>query len=139
MILLDASIIVGFWRKPTERARTILQNSDVSVAGVTCAELMHGARSPRDLDRLEQLLAGFSYLRTEESTWPQLGRNLNALRKAGVSVPFQDALLATLAVMHGLEVWTTNRHFEMMQAVLPELKLFRPDTEGAKAGREAQG
>ena len=92
-------------------------------------------RAPVTCERLEGLLGGFSYLRTEETTWTQLGRNLNALRKAGLSVPFQDALLATLAVQNALEVWTSDAHFRMMQAALPELKLFRPEAEEAETNR----
>lgn len=48
-----------------------------------------------------------------------------ALRKAGLSVPFQHVLLATLAIHHGLPLWATDNHFQMVQSVLRELELFR--------------
>jgi len=126
MILLDASIAVDYWRAPDETTRRVMETETVYVAGVTCAELMHGAKSPADLDRIESILAGFSPLPTDEAVWPQVGRNLYALRRAGLTVPFQDVLLATLAVRHGLEVWATDAHFRMMRKVLRELKLFEP-------------
>jgi hypothetical protein len=129
MILLDASVIVDLWRKPTDRVREILESNYPYVAGVTRAELMRGARDPSDLMNVEGALADFSNLPTKEATWLQLGRNVYALRRAGISVPFQDVLLATLAIQNRLEVWTYDAHFQMMQRVLTDLKLFQPDAE----------
>ena len=42
----------------------------------------------------------------------------------GLVVPFQDAMVAYLAIKNNCEVWTNDKHFKLMQVVLPELKLF---------------
>ena len=42
----------------------------------------------------------------------------------GLAVPFQDAIIAYLAIKYNCEVWTNDKHFKLMQVVLPELKLF---------------
>ncbi|WP_296690592.1 hypothetical protein [Treponema sp. UBA6852] len=42
-----------------------------------------------------------------------------------LAVPFQDAMIAYLAIKHDCEVWTNDKHFRLMQVVLPSLILFR--------------
>ena len=125
MILLDASVIIDFWKSPTEALRNIFLENAFCVSGVTLAELLHGARSESDITRIQNALGDFHVLRIAEGVWEKLGRNLFALRKAGLSVPFQDVLLATLAIHHGLPLWTSDSHFPMMQPALPELELYR--------------
>jgi predicted nucleic acid-binding protein len=66
-----------------------------------------------------------------DTVWEHLVRNLLRLRLAGVTVPFQDALLATVAIFHGVELWTRDEHFRMMQSALPDLRLMEePQQEG---------
>jgi predicted nucleic acid-binding protein len=129
MILLDTSVMVNIWRKPTHQAHQALRTHVPHVAGVTRAELMHGAKDSGDLAWMERALADFQNVSAQDETWVQHGRNLYNLRRAGVTVPFQDVLLATLAIENGLEVWTYDAHFQMMQRVLTDLKLFQPEPE----------
>lgn len=129
MILLDASVIVDYMRRPTDRVSALLDSNRPFVAGVTRAELLHGARGARELETLEQSLAHFRQVLTQESTWTQLARNLYSLRVAGLAVTFQDVLLATLAIENGMEVWTLDAHFQMMRQVLTALKIFQPEAE----------
>jgi predicted nucleic acid-binding protein len=46
-------------------------------------------------------------------------------------VPLADAILATIAIENKLELWTRDTHFQTIQTVFPELKLF---TNGDPAG-----
>lgn len=59
-----------------------------------------------------------------QDLWAALGRNLSALRAHGITVPFPDALIATVAIENDLELWTRDAHFSLIQGVLPQLKLF---------------
>ena len=52
------------------------------------------------------MLDAFDQVNPAESDWQCLGENLYHLRTNGITVPFTDALIATLAVQHGLFVWT---------------------------------
>ncbi len=42
-----------------------------------------------------------------------------------MTVPFSDALLATVAIENGLELWAHNTQFVHIQRVLPGLRLFQ--------------
>jgi predicted nucleic acid-binding protein len=91
---------------------------------VTRAEVLAGARNPADRVNLVGLLAQFAQVPTPDSIWDEFGDNLNALRSGGVTVPFPDAILATLAIANDIELWTRDSHFTLMQRVLSRLKLF---------------
>jgi len=42
-----------------------------------------------------------------------------------VTIPFQDAMIATLAIKFNLEVWTLDKHFTKISQVLQELIIFK--------------
>ncbi len=52
------------------------------------------------------------------------GDNLSALRAGGVTIPFADAVIATLAIVNDLELWTRDAPFAHVQRILPAMKLF---------------
>ncbi len=49
---------------------------------------------------------------------------LNKLRKAGLTVPFTDAMIAQTAVEYGVSLLTNDRHFKLISDVIPELSLY---------------
>ena len=55
-----------------------------------------------------------------------LGSNLYKLRKNGLTVPFSDAIIATIAIKNRIPVWTGDKHFALMQNILDDLKLYKP-------------
>ena len=124
MVIVDTNILIGFLRHPDEETLRCLQENSVCLCGVVKAELMHGARSSEDCERLSNALECFPCLGMKESDWVNLGRNLYALRSHGVTVPFQDAIIVTIALSNFASVWTNDRHFNMMKTVFPDLKLF---------------
>jgi len=56
--------------------------------------------------------------------WDELSINLFNLKTKGVTVPFQDAMIATIAISNNLTLWTRDKHFFLMQKVLSKLKIF---------------
>jgi len=124
MILLDTSVIIDYWRKPRRVVERALTQRNPCLCGVVLSELLQGAANERDVERTEQALSGFPCIDIPEGVWRELGLNLSALRQAGLKVPFQDALLATVALVHGMELWTLDAHFKQIQTVLKELNLF---------------
>ena len=51
----------------------------------------------------------------------------NRLRSNGITLPFQDVVIATIAMVNDAQVWTNDVHFSRMKTVMPSLKLFCND------------
>jgi predicted nucleic acid-binding protein len=124
MILLDTTVLVGYLRAPSPAVRAVLQTAQIAICGVTRAELLHGARTRKNADELVAAMDCFAQVFIGQSDWDELGHNLAQLRTAGVSVPFPDALIATVAIRDGSELWTYDAHFRAIASVLSGLRLF---------------
>jgi predicted nucleic acid-binding protein len=125
MILVDASVLIDYWKHPSPELAAVLRRDDIHICGVVLAELMHGALDQDDCRRIERDIGKFVRLSIDDEDWAALGRNLFLLRVSGVRVPFPDALQATVAIRHEMEFWTLDGHYAMVQTVLTELKLFK--------------
>ncbi len=123
MILVDSSILIPYIRKPSDPVRQRLSNEDVFVCGITRAEVLHGAKSDADAAALRRILDGFPLLEMLNSDWDAVGSNLATFRRSGLMVPFQDAIVATMATRANYVLWCNDRHFRLMQATLPHLRL----------------
>lgn len=125
MILVDANVIIGYLKKPDPKVLGLFQTHQAAVCGITRAEVLHGAKNPADRQRLHQELNVFAQITLPDSLWDAVGDALAALRAAGVTVPFPDAVLGCVAIEYGIELWTRDQHFALMQTVLPQLMLFQ--------------
>ncbi|MGP1458155.1 MAG: PIN domain-containing protein [Treponema sp.] len=124
MIPADTNIIIDFWNKPTVAAEKIFSENDIAICGVIKTELLRGSKSSREFAQIQTSLEDFYYLNFTENDWIALAKQFITLKKNGLVVPFQDAMIAFLAVKYGCDVWTNDKHFKLMQAAIPELKLF---------------
>jgi predicted nucleic acid-binding protein len=124
MILLDSTVVIGYLRVPTSRLRTLFQRLKPAISGVTRAEVLHGARDSAHLGVLTTAVDQFAQHPTPADIWDDLGTNMCSLRLRGITVPFPDALIATLAIRADMELWTYDNHFRVIQSVLPLLRLF---------------
>ena len=98
MILADAGIVIAYLRGNDTKLVRLADTLPLAVCGVTQAEVLHGVRSPAERIDTVALLDSFLQVATPEAIWDASGDNLAMLRAAGVSVPFPDAILATLAI-----------------------------------------
>ncbi len=125
MILLDTSVLIDALRTGDPRFQQLFTAHGAAVCGVTKAETLYGARDAADYARLEAALALFPNVDFPESLWEQVGHNLFVLRTNGLTVPFPDVVIATLAIATDLELWTRDHHYPHIQRLIPTLKLFQ--------------
>ena len=125
MILVDTSVVIDYARGKDAKLTALLPTVSVAVCGIVRAELLHGARDPRHRANLLALLAPFNQLTIPDSIWDIVGDNLATLRSSGVTIPFADAVIATLGIESNMEVWTRDPHFAAIQTMLPSLLLYR--------------
>lgn len=126
MILVDANIIIDFWRNPSEVSRRAFLEERVAICGITKAELMRGARNEAELLAISDTLSSLEYISLDESIWHEVGQLSCHLRWNGITIPFQDAVLCALALKDGLFLWSNDRHFDLVKTVVDDLKLFNP-------------
>lgn len=124
MILVDTGVIIDYLRTADPKLDNLFRSLPVGICGTTRAEILHGVRSAVDRTQTLIILNGFAPVTTPEPVWDDVGHNLHALRTNGVAVPFADAIIATVAISHHMELWTRDAHFTLVQQVLPSLTLF---------------
>lgn len=123
-VLIDTSVIIHFLRTGDKKMKAIFEKEEMFLCGVVKAELLHGTVSKKDAEYLERILNSFPSCDMEKSDWVILGRRLNMLRMHGINVPFQDVMIAHLAIKNDLAIWTMDKHFKNIQNIFPELKLY---------------
>ncbi len=128
MILVDTSVLIQYLRSGAPAIRAVLASAQCAICGVTRAELLHGTRSQQDAADLLAALGSLTQIPVPELLWAKLGANLSILRSRGLPMPFQDVLIATVAMHYDAELWTLDNHFTAMQTALPDLKLFAGPT-----------
>lgn len=124
MILIDTSVLIRYLRTHDAAIESVLTTNQIAVSVVTRAEILHGARDETDYQRLTAALDGFIQIGGDSGTWDSLARNLYLLRLNGTPIPSSDALIATIAIREGVELWTLDNHFTLVQPALSGLTLF---------------
>lgn len=124
MILVDTSVVIDYLRTADAKLFALFVANDAAICGITRAEVFHGTRSPADRVRLVRALDSFRQVPLPDTLWDAVGDHLADLRSGGVTVPFPDAVIATVAIANGVELWTRDNQFLHVQRVLPALRLF---------------
>lgn len=126
MILADSTVVIDFCRRrPDPKVISVMAAHVAAICGITRAEVLTGARDLNHHQQLLGMLAQFQSVPIPESMWDLVGENIADLRRNGITVPFQDAIIATVAIANDIELWTRDNQFRMIQGVLPQLRLFQ--------------
>ena len=125
MILVDTNILIAVLRTGDAKLIHQLKVESAAVCGVVRAELLCGARSLVETTAVHSLLASLVSIGIDDSLWTFIGENLFLLRSQGITAPFPDVILASLAIACDIPFWTRDQHFTLMRQTLPKLKLFQ--------------
>jgi predicted nucleic acid-binding protein len=124
MILLDTSVLIDYFRSKDAELLRRMRDLEAAICGVTRAEILCGTRDEQHRGRLIDALDVFHQISIPESLWDDIGDTLATLRRSGVTVPFTDVVIATVATASGLQLWTRDKQFSLIQYLVPELQLF---------------
>ncbi|MHB9150619.1 MAG: type II toxin-antitoxin system VapC family toxin [Thermoleophilia bacterium] len=127
--LIDTSLwIEAFDRSGTPEARrvvrAVVEPGLALVNGLIMAELLRGARDRSDFERLELLLGATTSLALDRPTWERAARLGFDLRRAGVTVPTVDLIIAASAMEAGVTLLHMDAHFESIAAHVPLKQVF---------------
>ena len=133
MVLVDSSVWIEAARRSGDLSckvglESLLEEFEVALTGPVRLEFLGGARR-HDRTRLLEYLSGLTYEPLEEVDWEMAVRHSWVLRDAGLSIPWNDVLIATLALRLGLRVYARDAHFDQMEQLLG-IRLYRPGPGG---------
>ena len=124
MILVDTNILIDFLKNPTKEKEVIFQENEIATCGVIFTELLRGSKNPKESEKLKTVLECFEYLSFEKQDWLEISSFFAKLKKNGLTIPFQDGIIAYLAIKNDCQLWTLDNHFKLIQTLVPVLKLF---------------
>jgi len=117
---VDTSVWIDFFRgNPPVRAllEKLIVADRVFTAGPILYELLQGIKSPPEKKQVKESLQSTHYLDITANDWEGAASLAAELRKAGVTIPMTDILIAYLAKKKNLEVISFDVHFDR----IPEL------------------
>ncbi|PZC49006.1 MAG: hypothetical protein C1O27_000375 [Chloroflexi bacterium] len=122
MVIVDTSVWIQFMRarnslEHLELARLIRAGQAVMV-GPVLAEILQGARSQEEYERLFFDLTALPYAETSRETWAEVGLLSYQLRREGSPVGVVDLTIAALALEYGHGVYTLDKHFLRIPGLL---------------------
>lgn len=127
-VLADTSVWIEYWRdgrgELAEELDRLLRQRAILVCGPVVAELVVGT-SPEDREQAWLILGTLPWAELDRGGWWKAGEVGYTLRRGGVRVPLTDILIAVACVHADATLWTKDRDFERIRAVLPDLSLYR--------------
>jgi predicted nucleic acid-binding protein len=133
MVLVDSSV----WIEAARRGGSmdvkcglegLLEEFQAGLCGLVWMEVLGGARGT-ERSRMRSYFAVLPRLPTEEAAWNEASLAAATLRDHGLTIPWSDVLVATLALMQGIRVYAHDGHFNRMAPVLG-LQLYEPGYGG---------
>ena len=126
MVVADTSVWITYFAgaDPPVRAalRGLIRSGQAALVGVVLAELLQGCRTPDEAETILSNLSGLRFLETTFMSWKRTGELGSSLLRKGITLPFSDLIIASVALEHACEIFTLDSHFRQ----IPGVKLYRP-------------
>lgn len=134
MVIVDSSVWIEAARRQGDLSckvalECLLEEYEAALCSPVRLEVLCGARQA-DRHALAQGFSFIPYIPVTESTWNLALENAWRLQDAGVQAPWNDVLIASLAMEHGCRVFARDKQFERMQDMLG-IRLYQPGYGGS--------
>ena len=118
MILVDTSALLEFYReggRPEVAAAVAdsIASGEVAVNGMIMVEVMAFARD-EDIGMLEDDFSAFHFVDVGPIVYREAARLGRDLRRAGVTVPATDLVIAATALVAGIPLLHADEHFDLV-------------------------
>lgn len=123
-MIVDTSIWIEYFKNNPDVVKVVetgLIDGTVYIMGPIISELLQGAKTQPEFEKLRQCIDAVPYLECTIEDWLRAGKISFALRKAGITVPLTDTLIASVALNRHVEVFTLDKHF----SYIPEVQLVK--------------
>lgn len=134
MVLVDTSAWIELHRRDGDPAvklgvRGLLDDFEAALCGPVEMEYLGGARSA-ERERLQAWCNVLPYLRNDQKIWRKTAVNFSLLKQKGITAPWNDVLIASIALEHDCRVYAVDRHFTAMAPILG-FRLYQPGYGGS--------
>lgn len=126
MILADSNVLIDYYRDRNSELAKKIDGMPIAICGTVKAEILQGARTNKEIDDYLASFNTFDLLSFDEYDFEGVGLMLQTLRENGVSVPFQDVMIAFAALKYDVPLWTRDGNFRLIQGLYPELEFYNP-------------
>lgn len=123
-VVLDTSAYSSFMRGNAEIKRILQQVDEIYLNPIILGELFSGFARGKYRKKNETEFERFSasprvrMVNLDEETSTRYAVILNSLRDAGTPIPTNDVWIAASAMQHGLQIVTTDAHYQKVAQVL---------------------
>ncbi len=119
MILIDTSVWLFALRRNyhpliKERVEKLLVNDRVAMNGMIQLELLGGAKSEKEYDRLFQRLDSLYHIEADRPLWNRASKLSFELNQKGITVPYADILIAASALKENALLVHADSHFDLI-------------------------
>ena len=129
LILVDTSIWIRFFHVAGSTEARVLDHLISLGLVATCApiraEVVSGARSKQEFDRLNDFFDALVALESPPEIWRHVGEHRFALARRGHQASIVDVMIALTAQAHHAALWTLDKDFTRLPPLIP-LSLFQP-------------
>jgi predicted nucleic acid-binding protein len=106
----------------------LLDAYEGALCGPVKMEFMGGARAS-EVDRIRTWFDLIPYVRNDLKIWREAAGNYRKLKAKGYTIPWNDILIATIAIRTSLRVYAKEKHFTTMAEVLG-MSIYQPGYNG---------
>jgi predicted nucleic acid-binding protein len=134
MVLVDTSAWIALHRRDGDPAaklavRGLLDEFEAALCGPVEMEYLGGA-PPAERERLQAWCNVLPYVRSDQKLWRKAATHFSLLKQKGITAPWNDVLIATIAVENSCRIYAVDKHFDAMVPVLG-LHLYQPGYGGS--------
>ncbi len=139
MVIVDTSAWIAFFRRDgaafTKLAvKALLDEYEATLCGPVEMEFLGGA-FPHERPKIQSWFDIIPYASNDQKIWRNAASTYASLRAAGLTVPWNDILIATIAMERDCRVYSVDKHFDAMAKHVP-LMLYEPGYNGGFAPEE---
>jgi tRNA(fMet)-specific endonuclease VapC len=120
---IDTSVWIRFFRDEktalTDTVEDLIRLNRVFTNGVVISELLVGARTEKERDNLALFWDGLNFLEMSRELFFEAGCHGFSLKRKGISVPFNDLIIAAHCLQEGLVLIDDDKHFGVIAEHLP--------------------
>lgn len=136
MVLVDSSIWIEASRRQGDLAakvglEALLEEYEAATTSPVLLEVLGGARK-EERKRMRDYFRVVPHVAVDAKDWDNALTLAWQLKDKGHTLPWNDVLIASVALRRDLRVYAQDKHFEMMAAACG-LRLYRPGYGGSYA------